>query len=124
MHYVFIENFVGKGYNQEFVENMASLINQLNENPESFLELCCEIDIICECCPNAIGNQCNSFEKVLEFDKNLLNICNLQEKIIISWQQLKKISSDRILIPKKLEQVCEGCCWINICSKIIKSYAN
>jgi len=119
-HALCIQNFIEKGYSNYFVENMRNTINYLNSNPNIILKLSCDVDIICECCPNNILGECSSKDKVLFFDKKCLELCELNNNTLISWEALKRKSMVNILIPQRLECVCEGCCWIDICKKNIK----
>jgi hypothetical protein len=55
-HLLCIRNFIGKGYSKDFVDNMKSLINTLEENPNQKVLIKSGLDDICKKCPeNNLG---------------------------------------------------------------------
>ncbi len=50
-HLLCIHSFVGKGYNDEFIENMSSIVNAIKNSEELDLNVSISFDEICLKCP-------------------------------------------------------------------------
>lgn len=108
-HGLCINFFEGKGYSQEFTENMTSVIELLNsENPET--ELTTNHDIICCCCP---CTDCH--DKALSYDLKVMEICGVSENI--RWKDFRKKVHEKIISTGRLKEVCGNCQWFYICEK-------
>lgn len=105
--------FEGKGYSEIFVKHMTEIINELEKNPEILLVQ--ETDDICSCCPNCGKGTCNTPEKVLRYDKSVLDMCGLKEGEAVRWQDFRKLVMENIILPGKRENVCGDCQWNSIC---------
>jgi hypothetical protein len=105
--------FEGKGYNEEFTKHMASVIEKINEN--DMIQLVCEVDIVCEKCPNNVNLVCTSNDKVTQYDKEVLKYCNLSPNDVIMLGDYKQLLHQRILFQDKLNLICGNCEWSNIC---------
>lgn len=114
-HGLCIQNFIGKGYSERFIDNMQQVIKQLQEtNTKIILSVNC--DVICEHCPHNQNGICESGQKVESFDKKCLSLCKLKEGQIISWNDYKSITYENILSCGKLAFVCTNCEWLDICN--------
>lgn len=109
-HSLCIQFFVGKGYSDEFVQEMKKIIKILErENPT--LMLVDECDILCKACPNKINGKCISSCKVHKIDTACLNECMLGFGDTISWNELKDLAYRKIIAQNKISEVCKGCEW-------------
>ncbi len=82
--------FIGKGYSDDFCENMQKIKARI-ENGEPYT-LVYEADDICALCPNLINGVCKDNDKVLRYDR---------------------LSVDETDISK----ICPDCQWYEICSR-------
>ena len=131
-HALCISFFEGKGYSKEFVENMTNITNQLSENPLLTLKLTTEKDKICSACPNLIDGRCENHQQVLRYDLAVMDICGFYEGQEICAKNLFEAARNKIInVPawgensfqsdisnhktNRLEEICVGCQWIDIC---------
>lgn len=114
-HGLCITFFEGKGYNDNFVENMKSVIATLNRNPN--VTIVSNEDVVCVVCPNNANGICDCNEKVDTYDKMVLTLCNINENTILPWETYKTLVHNKIIKTGKLGTVCGDCQWANICLK-------
>lgn len=114
-HGLCIGQFVGKGYSEEFVRNMAGLIEKLEQHPQELIELCCCADDVCKCCPHRQETGCTSGQKVERYDAACLSLCGFQEGRQISWKTFRERVIERIIRPGRLKEVCADCEWLSLC---------
>lgn len=105
--------FEGKGYNEEFTKHMASVIDMMKD--QDLVQLVCEVDIVCEKCPNNNNFVCTTHEKVTQYDNSVLKHCNLKHNDVIAFGDFKRLLKQRILSFDKLDTICKNCEWIAIC---------
>ncbi len=114
-HGLCIQQFEGKGYSEEFVENMTAIIKQLNHDPDQMITLCCRADDLCSHCPHRRKTGCVSGQKVELYDSTCLSLCDLKDGQSISWMEFQKRVKNKIISTGKLKTVCENCEWLSIC---------
>lgn len=107
--------FEGKGYSEGFVENMTAVLETLGGDPSRPVRLCCEADVICACCPHNRQGCCESGQKVLDYDAEVLRLCSLREGDTLSWREYCARVEERVIRPGRLRQVCRDCEWLAIC---------
>ena len=113
-HGMCIGQFYGKGYSEEFVENMEHVIRVLeSENP--IIRFVCKEDVICAKCPHNHCGECESGQKVKSYDTHCLKLCGLFEDQELNWVDFREIVKSNILDAGLLEQVCLGCSWLDTC---------
>lgn len=112
-HGMCIAFFGGKGYSSEFVVHMSEMINRLEKNP--LVCLTAQTDEVCFKCPNNQNGICETAEKVAEYDRQVLERCNLTDGIILPYMDFKKAVYEQILIPNKRKEICWNCQWNEIC---------
>ena len=105
--------FQGKGYSGEFVTNMAEMKAVLEENPS--VRLRAETDEICAACPNNLGGCCESGEKVIRYDREVLRRCGLREGTVLPYRDCEALVRRRILETGQREEICGGCQWSGLC---------
>lgn len=116
-HLLCQEFFVGHGYSDEFVENMGNIIRTMREN-NSLIEIVCDNDDVCKCCPNLIGGKCKDIDKVNVYDANVKKFADFNEGVY-RYNDLKDAVVKGIVNAQiELKDVCKDCCWIDICEQI------
>lgn len=122
-HLLCLQFYVGRGYNENFVNNLNDIISNLNSNNYEII-LVDGNDDICKCCPNLINNVCKDINKVKEYDKNILNLSHLDYKQY-KYDKVKDIIKRNIIDANiNLNIICKNCCWLTICNKIKKEKTN
>ncbi|MGN0622606.1 MAG: DUF1284 domain-containing protein [Oscillospiraceae bacterium] len=114
-HALCIQFFEGKGYSEEFTENMTRLIGELEKN--ALVEIVCGSDVLCKKCPHCKDNGCESGEKTERYDRAVMELCGFCEGEILSAGEFLKAAEEKIIFAGKLEQVCSECAWSYICFK-------
>ncbi|MDE6540220.1 MAG: DUF1284 domain-containing protein [Ruminococcus sp.] len=107
-HALCINFFEGKGYSNEFTENMTRVIENFHENP--IIEITTGDDVICSKCP---CTDCH--DKALSYDMKVIDICGIAGSI--SWENLQKNIREKIINAGKLKEICSDCQWFSICEK-------
>ena len=105
--------FQGKGYSGEFTENMWTMKNELEQNPEVILVQ--EADDVCAHCPNNQAGVCTSAAKTQNYDEQVLTYCHLAPNTKIRWKDFQKSVNEHILSAGRRKQICEDCQWDEIC---------
>lgn len=113
-HGLCAEFFVGKGYSGEFTENMAAALKMLAENNPQIVPKA-DTDLICGHCPNNVCGNCTSSEKVLRYDKRVLELCGIREGTALSWEDYRRLLREKIICAGRLKEVCGDCQWYKIC---------
>ncbi len=115
-HGMCIHYFIGKGYSEDFIDNMSKTIKILKSNVD--IQLTSDVDVICSCCPNNNRNICESNKKVLNYDQNILTECGLKNGQILNSKDFLNLVFDKIISQNKLNKVCKDCEWLKICESI------
>lgn len=64
-HLMCTQGYSGKGYSQNFVDNMDYVTNILRNDKNTLIDLVFSTDDICNSCPNMLGvDLCNTNNKV------------------------------------------------------------
>lgn len=105
--------FRGKGYSEEFVENMTQISKDLTQNP--MVRLTDHADVVCSCCPNDCNGVCNAADKVSRYDNGVLEICGLRIGDCLEWKEFRRLVDERILDVGKRETICGDCEWNTLC---------
>lgn len=95
-HLMCIPRYTGKGYSEDFCENMEKIKNEI---AESHYELTDKCDDICKHCPNNSGGICLDEDKVKRYD----------DKVKAA------LKNKQPLLP---ERICSDCKWFYICKDI------
>ncbi len=112
-HLLCLQFFEGKGYDEQFVENVKKILQRMNKGER--VKLVEGKDDICNSCPNWNNGKCMLDEKIEEKDKKVLKIFGFTVGEELLWNRVvQKFSS---LSKKDFLNICKGCLWKNICFK-------
>lgn len=116
-HLLCIMNFKGRGYSEEFIENM-SLIKRKLEEGEKFL-LVIGGDDICSKCPYYKEECQREFKRgeTEEKDRKIVEFLGLKEKEEYFYKNVEGIIFEKMK-RKDFENFCKNCSWYYLCSKI------
>ncbi len=113
-HGLCLHFFRGKGYSEEFVENMTQIQTTLRANPT--VTLVAGTDSVCRTCPNRVGEQgCLSDDKVLGYDQAVLQLCGVQLGDTLPWNDFFQRVEEHILSKNLRQSVCGNCQWTELC---------
>jgi hypothetical protein len=116
-HGICFQFFAGKGYSDDFVENMDALYRKLEENTDTKIQLQSETDLLCEHCPHNCGGVCETAEKAAKYDRACLEFCGLKNGALLSWEEFRGLVRQRILAAGRREEICGDCGWSGICQQ-------
>lgn len=115
-HMLCLQFFEGKGYSDEFVENMMHIKRKLEqENPA--VHIIEGTDDICANCPNNIEGKCKNEESVRGHDSRVYTEVAGQIGKKASWEEITNAIRKNIIEAGKIRQVCVQCQWSDICFK-------
>ena len=125
-HLLCTQGYSGKGYSEAFVSNMDDVVERLRSNQDEKVEIVFTTDNLCENCPSKISNGvCKSDDKVLRFDKGVIDALGLDEGIYSYQDLITKL--DEYLTSgvedERLKKICGDCEWypVSACWKNIKT---
>ncbi len=82
--------FQGKGYSLGFIGNYQKIVQQLNDNEETKIEVVQFIDSICSACPNNIDEIiCKTQEKISKLDVAHSVVLSLKAGDVLTLKQAK-----------------------------------
>ncbi len=111
-HGLCITFFEGKGYDENFIINMQTVISTLEKNPE--VTIVTDTDVVCTACPNnMVPGNCG--DKADKYDSRVLQLCNLNSGDILPWKTFGGLVYEKIIKSGKLRSVCDDCQWADIC---------
>ena len=109
-HGLCLSFFRGKGYSEDFVENMTRIQGALAENP--LIRLTGNTDVICAACPNNQAGCCRTAEKAARYDREVLR----RTLPYLTWLTVfEKRVRQQILDAGQREAVCGDCQWSALC---------
>ncbi len=110
--------FCGKGYSEEFTENMKAVLDRLNGG-NAMVTLTVGADVICAGCPHNKNGMCETAEKVRRYDTAVLKMCGLSAGETVPWQDFRALVREKIIAADRLSEVCGDCVWFGLCSGIL-----
>ena len=114
-HLLCLQGFQGYGYSKDFVLNMTR-INELRKTNDCTITLTNEPDDICSACPNLKNNLCENEKQneiIVKMDEEVLS--QLNSDIEYNSIDLFNEVSSKFNSLKSVENVCNGCKWVNKC---------
>ncbi|WP_296887235.1 DUF1284 domain-containing protein [uncultured Methanobrevibacter sp.] len=114
-HLLCLQGFQGYGYSKDFVLNMTR-INKLRKTNDCTITLTNDPDDICSACPNLKNNLCENEKQneiIVKMDEEVLSQLNFD----IEYNSIDLFSevSSKFNSLKSVENVCNGCKWVNKC---------
>lgn len=119
-HALCLSFFEGKGYSNEFVENMAIIYSSLKK--EDQITVTFGEDTICQKCPNMKDSLCSSQSKVYKYDEQVAKACRFKKDQVLTYGEFLQTTYEQIISKRQLVNICSDCEWYDICK--IKEEAN
>lgn len=114
-HLLCLQNYMGKGYSESFTGNMNTVVLQLRRNSGTTIHITEGADTLCRSCPNRRRNECSSCRPAV-FDRNVINTFGIRCGDNMSWEEVLERTAP--LTAGRIEELCPGCQWKNICLEI------
>ncbi|ACV25331.1 DUF1284 domain-containing protein [Methanocaldococcus fervens] len=111
-HLLCMQGFQGYGYSEEFIKNMAKIVEVIDLNPE--IEVIAKCDVICSYCPYNINGKCQK-GKVEDMDLKVLKKLNLKEGSRVRAKDLISLVNERFENFYDVLDVCGDCEWKSKC---------
>ena len=115
-HLLCIQGFQGYGYDNKFIDNLANIKYQLDNN--SKIEILNSVDDICDECPNEKENKCkknkNAEENITKFDNKVLDRLELKVGMLLDSEDLLSMIKEKIE-QNVFDNLCETCNWKKYC---------
>ena len=109
-HHIFcLLGYRGKGYSEEYVENMTAIHQKIRINRETLIEIINGPDVLCAKYPANETYHCQD-EDIYVRDEEVLAKLGLQVGQIYSWREIES-QLMKAVKPKDLTLICESCSW-------------
>ncbi|MBI3602925.1 MAG: DUF1284 domain-containing protein [Nitrospirae bacterium] len=111
-----LQGFRGKGYSQDFVDNLAGIHRDLAEYPDRRVEVVERPDDVCGACPNLALSGCTlngkgSEASIQAQDRQVLDLLRLRAGESVQWGEvLDRIGTS--LTGDSLADICGPCRWL------------
>lgn len=114
-HLLCTQGYSGKGYSEEFVENMNEVVDKLRNVLGFRVKIVCGSDNLCNHCPNMLGeNLCATQDKVADFDRKTMEVFGIEEKEYVYSEVVDHIRS--VATQENMSYICSECSWYPICA--------
>lgn len=118
--------FQGKGYSLPFIENYRSIIEQINNDPATLIQVTSSLDSICQACPHQTDEYtCQQQAFIEQLDQAHLKALSLKEGQRLTWTEAKTKIKAQISL-ECFHQICADCEWkpYGICESALKNLQN
>ena len=116
-HLLCTQSYIGKGYSDEFVENMDSIVARLREESDAMVDITLSTDDICEKCPLMLEKGvCTTNEKVTRLDSKVMEYFGVCEKTYNYDDIIREVNQK--LNATTFEEICGSCEWFSLCQDI------
>ncbi len=116
-HGMCFQFYEGKGYSEDFTDHIGRVIRECEASPERKVTLVCRTDDVCSSCPNNMNGVCDSEDKVMRYDRAVLEACCLSDGIEISYSEFIDAVRTQVIESGIRKKICGDCSWDYICSK-------
>ena len=119
-HLLCTQGYSGKGYNNDFVENMTAVTTHLRNDPTAVVQIVFSTDDICDKCPRMIGHDlCERNDKVKRFDKKVAAYFGIEQKSYLYQDIIREINTK--MTASMMDDICSDCEWypISACKRNI-----
>ncbi|MCL2227206.1 MAG: DUF1284 domain-containing protein [Oscillospiraceae bacterium] len=119
-HLLCTQGYSGKGYSDDFVENMTAITTHLRSDADAAVDIVFFTDDICKKCPRMVSDGlCKNDAKVKLFDKKISDYFGIEEKTYIYQDIIGEINAK--MTPRMMDDICGDCEWypISSCRKVI-----
>jgi len=117
-HLICLHFFKGKGYNLDFIRNLARIMEKAKEGET--VEISAGPDDVCLFCPHLKGRKCsyreNAEAEIKAMDKTALALLGVNPGTVVRWQAIEeKIPA---IFDKWAAKYCSDCDWRKVCEEL------
>lgn len=118
-HLLCTQAYEGKGYSEEFINNMNKNIELLRHKEGFKVKIESVLDDLCIACPNNKGKVCGTEIKVKTMDEKVLKYFDLKKNTYVYKDVINLIQKK--ITRNILEDICGECQWYKygMCQRII-----
>lgn len=122
-HLLCVLGYRGKGYNEEFIENMDSVVEKLNYNPT--IEILTSPDKICGKCPHMKSFMCEKEHYIKTLDNKVVSALNIDLGSRYTYETILRLIKNHMTLDIH-EKICKDCSWysLGLCAEGIKNIRN
>lgn len=117
-HALCLRHYVGRGYDDAFIENMNEIHVRLSSGEREMVQIILHRDSMCRACPHEENAACEREDWVQNIDREIVKACSLRSGLWISWQELCDIMDEHIFNTDKWQQLCADCPWYSLCTQV------
>ena len=117
-HALCLRHYVGKGYDDAFVDNMNEIHARLMSGEREMVQIILHRDSLCRSCPHENDAACEKEDWVQHLDRAIAKKCGLRSGLWISWQELCAIMDEHVFDTDIWEKLCAECEWYDLCKKV------
>lgn len=110
-HLLCTQGYSGKGYSEDFVENMDIVVEDINKE-NAKIQLVFSADNICSKCPNLLESNKCACTKVNVLDEKVVKYFNLEEKEYVYSEVVNYIKEN--ITEEIMDDICGSCEWYSI----------
>ena len=118
-HLMCMQGFQGHGYSEEFVDNMARIVQLLGDEPHTELTLLTGPDDICAACPHLEGDACvkddGAEEEVLAMDRMVLEALGATAGDVLPAVEAIDRLDEALAGREDAGRICGDCQWGDQC---------
>lgn len=112
-HFLCMRYWVGNGYSESYTKFVNEILPQIKNGLP--VEITFGPDSLCSVCPHLKNEICDSQERVMKFDKAVIDYCGMEEGQIVNWNDMFKLVSEKIMDAGLFESICGDCSWAEYC---------
>jgi len=119
-HLLCTQGYSGRGYSEDFVENMTAITTHLRNDANAVVEIVFTTDDICKKCSRMIDDDlCDNDEKVKRFDKKVVSYFGIEERGYTYKDIIREINEK--MTSAMMDDICSDCEWypISACKRNI-----
>ena len=112
-HLLCTQGYSGKGYNNDFVQNMTDITTRLRNETNTVIEIVLSTDDICSKCPSMIDvDLCKDNDEIKQRDKKISDCFGIEEKEYIYQELIAEIDSKMTV--EMMDEFCSDCSWYSV----------
>ncbi|MFH1957504.1 MAG: DUF1284 domain-containing protein [bacterium] len=115
-HFLCMQGFQGSGYNEEFAENMRSVIFKINSGAAPEAEVVSRCDVFCDACPHNEDGYCRKIRGAAKtMDRTVLKKLDMKEGTKMRVGDVLHLVNTKLKSVSDVLGVCGPCEWQEKC---------